>query len=223
MLQIPKRVKNGLFIFSSLKDSDKEILFSLLDKKPGELELKKLRDSRDKIGDISPEQMRYLINSLVSIQRLSIDSETPIDDLIDSICTTLESPEEHDFKLTDELSKQLKQNLKRFLKIAALTVHSKAIDLQVSNERTYCESRIITDLRPVFGRKLEEGIKGSVIRHSLHITYHQNDGGDEHKTFFVILDLDDVKELKLALERAEAKQKVLEQSLKLSGIPYINE
>ena len=92
--------------------------------------------------------------------------------------------------------------------------------MRTEDERVFCQARILTDLRPVFGQVIEDGPKAMVVVHLLKLTFHK--GSEKHQEFFVSLDGDDLKTLRGLIDRAEAKAKTLKSSIKdvrLFGAP----
>lgn len=79
--------------------------------------------------------------------------------------------------------------------------------LETTNPRNFNDSKILTDLRPIFRDKDGEELIGHVIVNQLKITYTEN---TKRKEFFITLDSNDLNQLKLTIERAERKVKVLE-------------
>ncbi len=129
----------------------------------------------------------------------------------DDLCEAMNEVDE--LKLTEERRASFKERMIRLLGIESLGTFAKAKDLQAENERTFCDARILTDLRPVFGKSIQDGPKGLVIVHLLKLGYHQDQG--EHESFFVALDAEDLNTLKAVIERAEIKAEVIKS--KISG------
>jgi len=96
--------------------------------------------------------------------------------------------------------------LEALLEIETLNTLSKAIGLQRDGERLYCDSKILSDIRPVFLSDASMRPRGAVITHTLKIGYHE---GKEHKEFFVVLDMEDLEELRDVIERAHVKSQTL--------------
>jgi hypothetical protein len=88
--------------------------------------------------------------------------------------------------------------------------------LQRDGERLYCDAKILSDIRPVFGDKPTVRPVGAVVTHTLRIGYHL--GGD-HREFHIILDVQDLEALKVAVDRAQAKDKTLRALLKDIKLP----
>jgi hypothetical protein len=93
----------------------------------------------------------------------------------------------------------------------------KAKELQMEAERTFCDARVITDLRPVFGGNVAESPTSMVIVHTLKVGYHGTNSA-RHRELFMSLDADDIAKLKKVLDRAEEKTKTLKSKLDAAGI-----
>jgi hypothetical protein len=111
----------------------------------------------------------------------------------------------------------LRDRLKRLLSLdAAIGVTAKAQSVMVDQDHTFCNVRILTDIRPIFSESGEAS--AAVIIHNLRIGYHQD---SKHQDFYVALDTDDIKKLKEAIERAEKKTATLQGLLKRSNVTYL--
>ena len=82
----------------------------------------------------------------------------------------------------------------------------KSLILIRENQRIFYDSRILTDIRPIFLNKEREELIGQAIMNQLKIIYHEN---NETKEFFITLDENDLGNLKHTIERAEKKIKLL--------------
>jgi len=71
------------------------------------------------------------------------------------------------------------------------------------------ETKIITDLRPIFDEK-GLNIKQMTITHTLHIEYHD---GVRLQTLFLTLDAADVTKLRKFCERAEIKAVTIKKQM----------
>jgi hypothetical protein len=113
----------------------------------------------------------------------------------------------------------LRDRLTRLFELkASLRLTAKASDVSTDAQHVFYTAKILTDARPVFNESGTE-IEAAVIIHNLLI--HYGDASD-HKNFFVTLDANDVKELRLVLDRADAKAKALQSILKRSGVSYLD-
>ncbi len=106
---------------------------------------------------------------------------------------------------------KIRTMLDKLLSIDTLKTVAKAARLQRDGERLYCESKILSDIRPVFQNDPTVPPVGAVLTHTLKVGYH---AGREHLEFHVVLDSDDLAALGDVVRRAEAKDKTLRELLK---------
>ena len=109
--------------------------------------------------------------------------------------------------------------LVRLLQLEAISVASRAASLQQEQEHTFCNARILTDIRPVFGERTDQSPVGAVVLHTLKISYHHS---RELKDFYVALDSDDVRTLQEVLSRAEEKAETLDSVLDSAKIANLS-
>jgi hypothetical protein len=104
----------------------------------------------------------------------------------------------------DESARErVSERLVQALAVPTLRLTAKAVDLVVSNERTLRSTRIVTELRPVFGDDPADEPRAGVLVHRLELSYVGPDG--EWTTFHVAMDDEDVSQLQAAAVRAQAK------------------
>ena len=139
-------------------------------------------------------------------------------DFAEEICKAIEESKSDVLKIPAGRREDLRQRLAKLLGYEnSLGVTSKALDVMTEHERILCGARIVTDIRPVFGRPTDKPT-AAVIVHNLKISYHQD---DEHREFYVALDTEDVVRLRTLLERAEMKAQSLEALLQRAATPYL--
>jgi hypothetical protein len=102
----------------------------------------------------------------------------------------------------------------------ALAVTSKALDLLYSNERNFLRSRIVTEIRPIFGDDPSDSLEAAVVAHRLEIEYVDPAGHD--RTLQFAMDHEDLANLKATIERAEVKTTVVQQFVERSGLLVAN-
>jgi hypothetical protein len=111
-------------------------------------------------------------------------------------------------KIDDESSNgEIKNRLLKLFKKdnpIRIAVKSRILISEVSN--LYHESRILTDIRPVFSSNEENSVIGKVILNNLKISYRKD---KDFKEFFVTLEEEDLEELKSIIVRAIEKTKQL--------------
>ena len=94
---------------------------------------------------------------------------------------------------------------------------AKAGALLFEQQLVLCNSRVVTDVRPVFDEAANL-VQAFVPFHTLALTCHE---GGETREFHIAMDLNDVAELREHLERAERKEEVLTRSLTEGGLSVI--
>jgi hypothetical protein len=101
----------------------------------------------------------------------------------------------------------------------SVAVSFKAADVMTAHEHVFCNARILSDIRPVFADSME--VPGAaVIVHNLKIGFHNKTDG-KHVEFYVALDVDDIRELKEIVERAEQKTAALKAVIAKSELLYL--
>jgi hypothetical protein len=76
--------------------------------------------------------------------------------------------------------------------------------------------------RPVFGSDPAVRPVGAVLTHTLKIRYHEGDLRD-HREFYVVLDSNDLDELRDIIQRAQTKDKSLRELLKSAQLPTLDD
>jgi hypothetical protein len=170
------------------------------------------------LPSLSAEQLAPVVDTLYTlyyIRGLSGATETRfLSDLMEGI---RELP---NFKLTQQELAKLQARFKKLLSISTLTAISKAARLQRDGERLYCESKIVSDVRPVFGSDPTASPVGAVLIHTLKLVYHL---GKEHKEFHVVLDSEDLEALNDVIIRARFKDRSLRNFLNRSKLPNLGD
>jgi len=166
--------------------------------------------------NIPTQDLIDIVDALYSLYHVREFSEVTPSRFLNDLLDTLRR---QDFGLKEpaDLS-HARERFKRLLNITTLNTLSKAIKLQRDGERLYCDAKILSDIRPVFGDDASQGPISAVITHTLKLGYH--DGGD-HKEFFIVLDTQDLLDLGEVIERAHQKAETLEALLEKSGLPRL--
>jgi hypothetical protein len=94
---------------------------------------------------------------------------------------------------------------------------AKASDLLFEQQLAFCTSRVITDIRPVLDDQAES-FQGLLPFHSLVIEYYEN---RETKEVHIAMDLNDLKQLRSQLDRAEKKELLIRETFPKFGFEVI--
>jgi hypothetical protein len=100
----------------------------------------------------------------------------------------------------------------------AIIAAAKTADLSYDFDNVFLGCRVLTDARPIFDDEKTE-IVGAVITQTLRLD-HTN-SAKERNSFSVILDREDLEQLKLSCEDALRKATVLQKKLNASNIETV--
>jgi len=205
-LSIPKSDRNGLATLREMPDSALTVFLSEIEKSP---------DSIPVIPGVSPEDAEQMNDALETMYAIRAYHEVALDEFITDIC---ESLREHKELLPND-EPTFRQRLARSLSIEGLTIAAKAFNLQNDHERDFCDVRILTDARPIYGTDVSSPPKAMVISHILKLSYHVI-GGDLNE-IYISIDSDDIVTLRDSLIRAEKKARSLRQMLEAAKVRVI--
>ena len=212
---IPPRYEAGFSKISSFTDSDFNTLKETLSIASFSASLKDLAKNISELSQIKLSDIKDIFLSVGSILPF-IDKEDMRQEVSEDIATI-----GSDKNLIGDKDIFIVR-LKELLNNPQIYYASKARELTTEHANVYINSRIITDIRPVFGMNLDEPPKGGVVTHTLHVHYRAHKEG-EHKDIFLALDKDDLEALKNAIERAEKKENNLKNIFEKSGLTNFNE
>lgn len=209
-LKIPDRYKAGIKILAALPAPQFEGFLAAARRAPktfttsGEFEAW----AAPEVPTIPAADLSKLIYSITSLYRLPVRYGVTASKLASDVLEGARAGIT-DFQVVD--GTEFVERLTALLSIESFNIVAvKAKELQTESERIFVEARILTDIRPIFGNKIEDDPTASVIVHTLKIVSHENSG---HKEYFFALDADDIASLKKTMERATDKVKSLKALL----------
>jgi len=219
-LKIPERYQAGVAEIRKLDDESVQEIRAALDrfiarkddstqeKAASEVAISAVTSiSKKNLVDFKP-----LGAALAALYGVKSSRDIPTDEFVEQVCDAMESLESPELRLPHAERDDFRQKLMMLLNADVFSLVAKISDLRTDDERTFCSARILTDLRPAFGARVEDGPKAMVIVHLLKLGYHQ--GGEKHQEFYVSLDAEDLDRLKKIIERAETKAKTLKSVIK---------
>lgn len=104
----------------------------------------------------------------------------------------------------------------------SLGITAKALGVTSEYDKIFARARILTDMRPIFGEKVEEPPAAAVIVHTLRITYHTPQVNNLSSTFYLSLDTKDLHELQAEITRALAKEQTITRTLSGIHLPVLS-
>lgn len=149
------------------------------------------------------------INNIIhGLVFLSVSSSKSPNDFVDELIVEFKNRE---YELEDDHKIDLfHENLVKLLSASALFLNVKASTLAGDYERIYSESKVITDIRPIFKNSKPDSPVGHVVIHTLKITSQAK--FEEQDYYFSMSELDLI-DLHDQILRAQQKSKMLEKSL----------
>lgn len=206
-LVIPEEYEVGFAKLIALDPPEMERLLEELSKGPMVLRPTALATKLAErlIGSIDGDDLEEIIQALVSLYYIGEGFERK-DEFAEEIVEAIEDSDSEILSLPEPDRERFKQQLIKFLDIDSLRIAAKALFLLHEYERVFCDARVMTDIRPIFGSRPDEPPKAALIVHTLKLNYHDATG---LKEFYISMDSDEMDELMFALDRADLKAKSL--------------
>lgn len=204
-LDIPQKYRQGVFKISQLDDRTVQGIRKVLD---AVTVTEKFR-YRDVISAISSldQSDTAVAEAIGALYAARVANDVPLEEFINEIIESMDS--EPRWQVPHDKREGFRKNLHSVLGAEVFSLRSKVFDLQTEDERTFCCTRILTDLRPVFGSDVADGPKGMVVVHLLKLGFNRGGAQRHHEEIYVSLDAEDLETLRRVLERASSKAKTL--------------
>jgi hypothetical protein len=218
-LVIPERYRPGLAVLLNTPDQAFDELLIALQHAPESAGHKELAAwVSPEVKNIPASDVTKIVDSLTSLFRVRLRTERSVEQLARDVTAALRA----NLEISETAGEIFAERLSRLLTIKSLNViETKASELKAEYQHTFCDARVFTDLRPVFGESAEESPSAMLLVHTLKLGYHDS-RANKHKEFHLSLDSGDLITLKRAIERAESKSKTLKSKLESAGIKSID-
>jgi hypothetical protein len=219
ILDIPEPYRPGLVIIANLSPPQFEELVSALQRAPECSTAKDLSAwLTPEVKSISSSDVPKVIEALTSLYRVKVRTEIPAEIVARDVVYTMRESGIPELVAANDTAQQ---QLAKLLSQASLNVlETKAKELRSEYEHTLCDSRIFTDIRPVFGGNVGDAPSTMLIVHTLRLGYH-DEHESRHRELHIALNSEDLKALRAVIERAEVKEKTLRSQLQSAGIKPI--
>lgn len=214
-LRIPEDDIPALVIIKALPEvSARALVDALKTAKPSSDTSEMAARISKKVPGIPLEQLASVLDALYTIYYIrelsGVDPPTFLEDFMEGVQNIPQ------LKAEKQGLVRLRARFEKLLTTNSFNILSKAKRLQRDGERLYCDSKILSDIRPVFSDDPTSRPLGAVVTHTLRLGYHE--GGD-HKEFRLILDSVDLDMLADVIFRAKAKDGTLRELLKDATLP----
>jgi len=215
--QIPPQYRPGFLKIRKLSGSDFDALLQTLQKSPTPAGLASVVSYVcEGVGGISKDDVEDILRALYSLYAFQSDEEAPRKTLVAELARAMQGLGEQ--SLPDSERAEFERRMNSLLSLPTLETSSKIDSLKLEYPNTYVDSRILTDIRPVFSKPDQEPV-GFVVSHTLKVEYHKS---TEHKEFYVTLDSDELKSMKEVLERAELKAASVKKLFKTASLSELS-
>lgn len=222
-LTIPDEDRPGLQKLARLDEDNFTQLATAVERAP-------LRSQPEDLTSVIAAELKGLpqheIASMVeSVRQLAMVRafvEVPLEQFIVDVADAMSIPgdQEGETRLLEKREiETLTSRLTKLLSTPSIEIPSKARSLMTEHENSFCEARILTDIRPVFGSDVLAKPSTAVLMNTLKISYHH---GTSLRSFFVILKRDDLDQLSELIDRAKAKTETLHRFLSKAQLEPID-
>lgn len=231
-LNIPQRHRAALSSIRSLSDDSVRQLRAALDEIAPESRSSKPEQNLPSdpkatltavrtLASTKTANLKEVLEVLITLYEVKSQRDATVEEFVDMICDAMENFDDPKLRLASSERAEFAGKLLTLLNAEVFAIVAKAEDLATENQHTFCHSRILTDLRPVFGPNVEDGPRAALVMHTLKIGYHEQ-GHESHRSFYVTLDAENLQALKKIVLRAEEKAKSLSSivnNVRLFGAP----
>lgn len=222
-LTIPRRYQSGIALIRDLDLESFQGLLTAFRKVPSTISFASLSSAVAAMVDtIAVSEVEEVVPAALFLHSLKEGSDLSSPEIAERVALGMEEAAFKQLRSLPEHRDDFQARLLEVLNIAdPLGVIAKAGTLSVEHEHSLTESRILTDIRPVFEQDDPQAPPtGAMIIHTLKIGYRTDN--NELKEFFVALDADDVRELSEQIARANAKAESLKSVLKRADVRHID-
>ena len=184
------------------------------------------------LDDDLPEQVASRVDSIpratideivATLARLSgivTGASVPIGDFGADVYETLSKSADHGLNLSESEQARFRDRLESLLSTTSISLSGRARLVFTEHEHYLCYARIMSDVRPIFGNRVEDKPIAATIVHTLKLAYHD---AKEVREFFVALDGSSLDRLSDLIERAKRKAASLKSTLiDGSGTHYLD-
>ena len=218
IVKIPEEDLPVLRDLAGMDEADFASLVTAIERSQPTLKPSNLVDqiTKDQNVKIRRQQLFPLLRTILGIYELNGGQ---VKDVAETISESAAAQKKVEFAAN--LISTLQARLTKLLSFdSSLGVTSKALDVMRENERTFCNARIISDVRPIFANTTKKAA-AAVVVHNLQIGYHEP-GSKAHKEFYVALDMQDIQKLKEVIARAEEKTEALQAIVNAANVRYLD-
>lgn len=217
-LRIPAEGYKGLEILQGLQPDVLQEFLSALNRAPLTFD----RDDiftfvKEAVSKIAPDDLHLLLKTIFSLHVTYSYSRRKLNIFVNDIVNAIKTNEEYSEKFASTDWIKFRGMLETLFAIAPLACLAKAADIVAEHAYIFSSSRVLTDIRPVFGSD-ESTLSALFISHQLKLSYYNE---SEERELFLALDDEDIDSLIETLRRAQKKAKTIKATVVVENLPYI--
>lgn len=210
--QIPRNDLLAIFKINDLSDESIKELSNALATAPMRNDIDDMVESvAENVSSILFDELANIMGTLETLYHIRDVANVELSVFIDDILEGVEYSNYDDIESQQVEPSSLKRKLESLLNIKTLKLVSKSNLIQRDGERLYCESKILSDIRPIFEDDISVKPSGAVLIHTLKIIYHL---GRDRQEFHIMLNSEDLEALYDVIVRAQTKEETLKGLMK---------
>lgn len=219
---IPRQQRNIVKAFLELSADDRErIVATLSDVARTHSSLARFTDDVEQQFDVPPELdraelMRAFVTMNMTRHRSGESAITFAEGFVKA--AQADGLGSQGMATDDTFWKRVEEQLAAILSNPTLELVSKAARLARAHEREFLDAVIVSDLRPIFHPDTKLGPAAMLIAHTLRIEH--TGSSDELE---IVLELDDLRKMKVLVDRAIAKDEALREFTRNAKLPIYAE
>ena len=210
---IPAPFKKGFIILSTIDSKSINEMCDIIKSLPAGMGIENItKNVTLGLGEkIEEDDIEEVIRAYFSLIRFSKENSIDFNEFIEDVVNSFEEPELYGHNLKENLLKLYQVGTKIFTTI-------KANNLLGEYENLFTDCRILSDIRIIFNEDFSNKDQNAVVVHQLKIDYVRH--GESKQTFFA-LDANDLRKLKIAIERALEKDKNIKSNVYQNNLEFI--
>lgn len=217
MFKVPEQYLNGLEKLAILDDKVIKNLLQSIETVPLTFDLQKIVSFAETKYGVEADSAAEIVDFIVSLYFYARNENIDCDTIVDAICENLK--EDSPTNLSARYIAKLKNRLLKFLSISSfLEIVYQASNLLPENENILTDSRLLTDVRPIFKEEISNGISGSLISHVLRLQYENINGSQE---IFLSLSSSNIEQLIEELQQSLTKELTLQKTFEKINVPCL--
>ena len=218
--KVPPAILKGFSIADSLSDHQLRAVSEVLRNSQIGADFDDIVKEVEQAGGLNSNDARSILVMFIGILGLKDQFESSPDKMVSAIIRDISEDAEianiqNDAALRDTFVELVDSSGAR-----AIRLTQKAYELLIERNNILRSSKVILDMRPVFGGKDNESVEAMTLLYNLKIAHYKTGSFDDPTTTIFALDEDDLKKLKESIVRSEIKAEAIKAQFR--EVPFIS-